>query len=347
MKLIHFLVWPAIIFGWACNDVPSVSGQADAPTDVLKDSAPAASDTTPVQPKRQVGIDTALFNKKMAWMANGDSSGRWPVKAPYPLEGALLPFKRVVAFYGNLYSKRMGILGELPKKEMLQKLQTELKKWKEADPETPPIAALHYIGVTAQGLPGKDGKYRLRMPLHQLDTIQNWADEIEGLAFVDVQVGLSSLQEELPRFKPYLKSPTFHLGIDPEFSMKDGRKPGSAIGSFSADDINYAIGFLADIVREHHLPPKILVIHRFTNDMVQHYKAIRKVPEVQVVIDMDGWGGKALKAATWRRYIYEQPVQFAGFKIFYKNDLKKGSSGLYAPGELMKFQPIPLYIQYQ
>ena len=36
----------------------------------------------------------------------------WPVKAPYPLAGAILPFKRVVAYYGNLYSKKMGALGE-------------------------------------------------------------------------------------------------------------------------------------------------------------------------------------------------------------------------------------------
>ena len=32
----------------------------------------------------------------------------------------LLPYNRIIAFYGNLYSKRMGILGEVPKKEMLK-----------------------------------------------------------------------------------------------------------------------------------------------------------------------------------------------------------------------------------
>ncbi len=229
---------------------------------------------------------------------------------------------------------------------MLDKLTGEVNKWEKADPQTPVIPALHYIAVTAQGEPGSDGKYRLRMPFQQIDTVISWAKEIKALTFIDVQVGLSTLQDELPRFEKYFALPGFHLGIDPEF-FDGGNKPGSVIGSFNATDINFAIDLLAKIVRENKLPPKILVVHRFTADMVANYKAIKKVPEVQVVIDMDGWGGKELKAGTWRRYIYEQPVQFAGFKIFYRNDLKNGSKGIYTPSELMKFKPIPLYIQYQ
>ena len=36
----------------------------------------------------------------------------WPVKTVYPKDGAILPFSRIVAYYGNLYSKKMGVLGE-------------------------------------------------------------------------------------------------------------------------------------------------------------------------------------------------------------------------------------------
>src|SRR3990170_2887420 len=78
-------------------------------------------------------LDTVLFNQKLAHITNGDSSGKWPVKSAYPLAGAILPFKRIIAFYGNLYSKQMGILGELPRKQMLEKLQGEVKKWQAAD----------------------------------------------------------------------------------------------------------------------------------------------------------------------------------------------------------------------
>ena len=72
-----------------------------------------------------------------------------------------------------------------------------------------------------------------------------------------------------------------------------------------------------------------------------------KVPEVQVVMDMDGWGDKILKRSTYLRYIYKEPVEFTGFKLFYKNDIKKDPDGLYHPEELMKFIPKPIYIQYQ
>jgi hypothetical protein len=141
--------------------------------------------------------------------------------------------------------------------------------------------------------------------------------------------------------------PQVHLGIDPEFSMKNGEVPGSVIGTFTAEDINAAIDYLAAVVKKNNLPPKILVIHRFTQGMVTGYERIKKVPEVQVVIDMDGWGDKILKRSTWLRYIFKEPVQFAGFKIFYKNDTKKGKDQLYTPEELLKFIPKPIYIQYQ
>src|SRR5687768_10519771 len=45
----------------------------------------------------------------------------WPVKGPAPLPGSILPERRIVAFYGNPLSKRMGILGEIAPDDMLRK----------------------------------------------------------------------------------------------------------------------------------------------------------------------------------------------------------------------------------
>lgn len=295
----------------------------------------------------QKSFDTTTYNKLQQKMANGDTTGNWPVKLPYPLAGAILPYKRIIAFYGNLYSKRMGILGEIPKDSMFKKLQGEVARWAAADSSIPVIPALHYIAVTAQGRPGSDSKHRMRMPFHQVDTIIKWAKEINALVFIDIQVGHSTISEEIKQLEKYLKMPEVHFGIDPEFSMKNGEVPGSVIGTFNADDINSAIDYLAEIVKKNNLPPKILVIHRFTQGMVSGYDRIKKVPEVQVVIDMDGWGNKILKRSTWLRYIFKEPVAFAGFKIFYKNDTKTGQDQLYTPEELLKFIPKPIYIQYQ
>jgi hypothetical protein len=292
-------------------------------------------------------IDTAKYNAIMLRLANNDTTGLWPVKAPYPLAGAVLPFNRIVAFYGNLYSKKMGILGEIPKNEMLKKLKGEVAYWQSADSSLPVIPALHYVAVTAQGAPGKDNKHRMRMPSHQIDTIVNWANEINALVFLDIQVGHSTVRDEVPPLEKYLQMPQVHLGIDPEFSMKGGHVPGKKIGTFDAEDVNIAIDDLAAIVKKYNLPPKILVVHRFTQGMLTNYKNIKKIPEVQVVIDMDGWGDKILKRSTYLRYIYREPVEFSGFKLFYKNDTKTGANQLYTPQELLKFTPKPIYIQYQ
>jgi len=316
---------------------------------IKKDTLPSSenSQMSSTGPSGTAPLDTALFNQKLMHITNGDSSGKWPVKSPYPVAGAILPFKRIIAYYGNLYSKQMGILGELPRKQMLAKLQGEVKKWQAADSSIEVIPALHYIAITAQQSPGKGGNYRLRMPFHQIDSVISMAKDINALVFLDIQVGLSNMQKELPEFERYLKMPHVHFGIDPEFSMKGGQAPGKAVGTFDASDINYTSEYLAKLVKENNLPPKILVIHRFTQAMVTNYKQVKLRPEVQIVMDMDGWGHQARKINTYRQFIHKEPVEYTGFKIFYKNDLREANSHIMTPEEVLKLRPQPIYIQYQ
>jgi len=318
-----------------------------AKTDTAKKKS--GDTTVAAAPVTYPPINHAQYDSLMKKLAHGDTTGKWPVKnAPYPLPGAILPYKRVVAFYGNLYAKRMGILGEIPPKEMLAKLKGEVKNWEKADPTTPVQPALHYIAVVAQGDPGKDGKFRYRMPVKQIDTVLSLAKKSGSIVFLDVQVALSNIHAELPLLEKYLAMPQVHFGMDPEFSMKDGvTHPGRKIGTYDAADINYVSDYLAKLVRKYNLPPKILIVHRFTEKMVTNYKNIKLHPEVQLVMDMDGWGEPDLKEGTWRYFIHNQPVQFAGFKLFYKNDIKKPPHHMLTPQEVLKNKPYPIYIQYQ
>ena len=298
-------------------------------------------------PEKEAVLDSADYSARIQALTF-DCDSLWQAKAKsYPLPGAILPFNRILAYYGNLYSKRMGILGELPKDSMLRRLAIEKRAWEEADPATPVRTALHYIAMSAQSAPGRDGKYRLAMPSHQIDTIVSWAKEIDALVFLDIQIGTSNLTAELPKYAAYLKLPQVHFGIDPEFSMKSGNRPGTVIGTLDAADINIAIDFLADIVKANKLPPKVLIVHRFTQKMVTNYQNIKNIPEVQVVIDMDGWGAKELKRASYLRCIYREPVNLAGFKLFYGNDTKSNKNGLLTPCEVLDLKPKPIYIQYQ
>jgi hypothetical protein len=292
-------------------------------------------------------LDTMLFDALLLKNANGDSTGKWPVITEHPLPGAILPFHRIVAYYGNFYSKQMGALGEYEPEEMKRRLLEEVAAWELADPETPVIPAIHYIAVTAQASEGFDGKYRARMPFSQIDKAIAIAKEINGLVFIDIQTGFSTYADEIPRLKEYLSLPYVHLGIDPEFNMKTGKKPGTVIGSVDAEEINFVTEYLASLVRENDIPPKILVIHRFTQPMVKNASHIILRKEVQIVMHMDGWGPGPNKITTYREFVAKEPVQFTGFKIFYKNDQRKPGSVLLTPPELLRLAPSPLYIQYQ
>jgi hypothetical protein len=271
----------------------------------------------------------------------------WPVKMPAPLPGAIFPEKRVVAFYGNPLSKKMGVLGEYPKDEMLAKLDHEAARWAMADPTHPVVPALHLIATVAQGTPGKNGLYRLWMRDSLVNEVHSWAKAHRSLFFIDVQVGLSNVAAELPRLRPFLENPDVHLAIDPEFAMAaSGRKPGTKIGTLDAKDVNWAVDFLDEIARSKNLPPKILIVHRFTRGMVTNATKIRFTPHVQVVMDMDGWGPPWLKFDSYHDYVKAEPVQFTGFKLFFHNDVKKGDP-LLTPEEVLRLTPRPLYIQYQ
>lgn len=269
---------------------------------------------------------------------------RWPVKGPEPLPGSILPAKRIVAYYGNPLSKRMGVLGEYEPDRMLSMLDAEVKAWTLADPTTPVQPALHLIAVVAQAGPGSDGMYRARMPDELIERVASWAARRNALVFLDIQVGKSTLAQELPRLEKFLSRPNFHLGIDPEFSMKNGGIPGKKIGTYDAEDINYASRFLQELVTRHTIPPKVLVVHRFTRKGVTNTPNIRLDPRVQVVMHMDGFGAPRLKRATFRSWIKAEPVQFVGWKQFYK---PRNDSPRTTIAEILRLYPRPLYIQYQ
>jgi hypothetical protein len=285
----------------------------------------------------------ALPRKRGLFNISPGDSALWPVKAPAPLPGAIIPEHRIVAFYGNPLSKRMGILGELPPEEMLPRLEKVAAEWAAADSGQKVLPALHLIATVAQGYPGPARKYRLQMPDSVIRRVAGWAEDRGWLLFLDIQVGVSNVEDELQVLIPYLKRPYVHLALDPEFAMKDGKRPGTDwMGHMDASEVNHAVGVLSRIVEEQHLPPKILVVHRFTRNMLTNASQIRLDPRVQVVIDMDGWGTPGSKMGAYRWFVVRHPVQYTGFKLFYKND-----KPMMTPQQVLELYPRPVYIQYQ
>jgi hypothetical protein len=256
--------------------------------------------------------------------------------------GGVLPGTRIVAYYGNPLSPILGVLGEAPMDETVARLQAQADAYAALDPERPVQPALELIAVLAQASPGPDGAYRARMPAEMLDQLVGVAEANGCLLILDVQPGHAAILDEVDYLLPWLRLPNVHLALDPEFTMPGGLPPGQGIGTLDADTINAAIDLLAAEVDAQGLPPKMLIVHRFLETMVTSYATIRPDPRVQVVIDMDGFGSPTAKLSKYAALVRDQPVQFAGIKLFYKHD-----APVLSPSEVLDLDPPPDVVIYQ
>jgi hypothetical protein len=256
--------------------------------------------------------------------------------------GPILPRHRILAYYGNPLSTAMGILGELPQPAMLERLRQEAAAYSAAEPDLPVVPALELVTIVAQEQPGPDGMYRLRMDTELIEEVAGWAEAHGHLLILDVQPGRSAMLAEVQSLLPFLRRPYVHLALDPEFTMKPDQRPGQAIGSLDAAVVNEVVQYLGDLVEREQLPPKVLVVHRFTERMLTNSSEVKPAPNVQVVVTMDGFGPPELKRENFNLLVRDQPVQFAGFKLFYQQD-----KPLLSPREVIEIRPRPLLVIYQ
>jgi hypothetical protein len=162
------------------------------------------------------------------------------------------------------------------------------------------------------------------------------------LLIIDIQIGRTSVEKEMAIIEEFLIEPNVHLAIDPEFSMDEGQVPNEDIGGVDAEDINYAQEELARIVEEHNLPPKLLIVHRFTDGMIRDSDEIDEVENVQFILDFDGFGDPASKQSGYGLYANEDSVEYTGIKLFYDQD-----QPLMQPDDVLELDPPPDFVMYQ
>ena len=154
---------------------------------VLSDTGKGEKKAVPASPRKSRTYRTATdpgFAVKMGW----------PPSVPALLPGSILPCHRIVAYYGNPFSKKMGVLGEYPYPVMIEKFRQAVAMWNAADPKHPVEPALQLISVVAQGAAGADGMYRYRMPDKLVQQVYGWAKQEHALFIMDVQLGKSTVQ---------------------------------------------------------------------------------------------------------------------------------------------------------
>lgn len=257
-------------------------------------------------------------------------------------DGSILPQYRVLLYYGFPGDANMGILGEYDNQRLLELLRQQAAEYEAADPSRPVKIAFEVIASVAQQEPQADGSYLLDAPSSLLDQYAEFTASNDVLLFFDLQIGRRTVQTEVEGLRRWLEQPHVHLALDPEFAMAEGETPGDHIGTVDAADIRWTQEYLVDLTTSLGIPPKVLIVHQFTESMISNKDALAPVPGVQMVIEFDGWGTPDLKRTGYAAMITQQPVEYHGIKLFYSQD-----QPLMAPQDVLDLSPVPDIVIYQ
>ena len=258
-----------------------------------------------------------------------------------PATNSVLSNTLLVTWYGNPNDSRMGVLGQYTGDDLAQRLMRQAAAYADLTSKRV-VPAYELVAVVAQGSPGADGMWRRRESPNIIDSMLQQARAHGFKLILDVQLGQSTVQDELAYLRPWLEQPDVYLALDPEFDMWNGQTPGVEIGHTMSYEVNYAINYLDNLIAEYSLPPKVLIVHQFTLHMLPDKENIGRSPNVDLVLDMDGFGSQSLKLATYRTVMDQGQFDFAGIKLFYDQD-----PNMFTPAEVMNLNPVPSVVIYQ
>lgn len=260
-----------------------------------------------------------------------------------PARASVFDSAQVVSFYGYPGVGVMGELGLHSPSGAAAAISSLAAEYDALNGTRDVLPALHLIVAVAQRYPGNDGLYLQRMEDELLNEYVEAAREAGILLFVDVQIGWSDALTEVMLLEDVLREPFVHLALDPEFATKNSRTaPGLVIGSIGAADVNAVQHYLAQLVREHDLPPKVLVLHQFLQDMLTGVEHYDDVPEVDITIDMDGFGNPYVKLTKYDWFATSDYAERAAIKLFYHWD-----APLLTPARLLGLEHPPDLVIYQ
>jgi hypothetical protein len=265
-----------------------------------------------------------------------------PADAPSELPRggrSLLPEHRVVAFYGAPQSRELGALGIGKPDTAARRLARQAKPYGRDGRTTLP--ALELITVIANADAGSDGMYRTRQEDAVVRRYLRAARRAKALLLLDIQPGRSDFFAEATRLEKWLKEPDVGLALDPEWRVGDGEVPGQVIGHVEAREVNATAAWLAKLVAREELPEKLLVIHQFTDDMVDE-TALKSRDGLAIVLNADGFGGRAVKRAKYHAFTRQSPGFYPGFKLFYEED-----EDLMSPRSVLRLKPPPDFVVYE
>jgi hypothetical protein len=291
-----------------------------------------------------VAAGVALFGFSLSDSTKNDSEAESEEPTPppeLPRGGrTILPDWRVVAYYGAPQTEELGALGVGTPEQAGRRLERQARRYRPAG--RPVLPAFELISTIVHADAGDDGDYAERQKPRVIRRYLRAARRHRALLILDVQPGRAAFMDEVRALRPYLDEPDVSLALDPEWSMDPGELPGQSIGSTDAGTINAVGRYLSRIVRERDLPQKLLVIHRFTTDMIENERRLRRYPGVALTVNVDGFGDRPNKISKYREFTRGKHDRHHGFKLFYREDLN-----LMPPRLVMRLRPRPELVVYE
>jgi hypothetical protein len=272
-----------------------------------------------------------------------EASGAEEEAAPATLPGggrSIFPERRVVAYYGAPQNRELGALGIGMPARVARRLRRQADGYGEAG--KPVLPAFELITTIVHADPGDDGDHSARQPNKVIGRYLRAARRNDMLLILDVQPGYAPFMREARALRRWLKEPDVSLALDPEWSLEPPALPGQEIGSTSASVVNDVSRYLSQIVRENDLPEKLLVVHRFTNDMIEDEGALKRYPGVALTVNVDGFGNRANKRSKYREFTRGRRGRHHGFKLFYSED-----TNLMEPRGVLSLRPQPELVVYE
>ena len=284
------------------------------------------------------GDDTAGSGQSEAAKKKAPSPYGKPTPTPLP------PETRVIAYTGAPQAKELGILGTMPFERAANRLERQSAPYDRSS--RPVLPAFDLIATIANAHPGPADKYRTRQSGKVIARYLRAARRHNAALILDVQPGTSNFVDEIKPLEKWLKEPDVHLALDPEWRMRPGVAPGSEIGWVSAGEVTATLNRVARIVRANDLPPKLVIVHRFTDGMIKDLPTVDVPKEVVGVISIDGVGTRTQKIATYDRIAPTLPKPWLpGFKLFYVED--KAAGGMLSGKQVMALKPRPHVVLYE
>jgi hypothetical protein len=280
---------------------------------------------------------------RKAGVAGSDTPSPPPPPPPpeLPRGGRVIfPKWRVVSYYGAPQAAQLGELGIGRPATAARKLERAARRYRGWG--RPVLPAMELLGTICTAHPGPDGLYRFRQPKAIVDRYLNAATNARQLLILDIQPGYADFLTEAKRLEPWLRKPNVSLALDPEWKMPRGTLPGQVIGHTTAGDINRVSAWMAALVRRHRLPQKLLLVHKFTDDMIRGQRALKQRPGVALTISVDGFGTPELKREKYQYFNRRRDGIYDGFKLFYHED-----TNMMSPRATMRLKPRPDFVSYE